>query len=31
MTKSDLIEQLASSRMHIPAIDVEAAIMEILV
>ena len=30
MTKSDLIEQLASRRMHMPAKDVEAAIKEIL-
>lgn len=30
MTKSDLIEQLAASRMHMPAKDVEAAIKEIL-
>ena len=30
MTKSDLIEQLAASRMHMPAKDVEAAITEIL-
>ncbi|HBL04880.1 MAG TPA: integration host factor subunit beta, partial [Aeromonas salmonicida] len=30
MTKSDLIERLAASRMNIPAKDVEAAIKEIL-
>ena len=30
MTKSDLIKQLAASRMHMPAKDVEAAIKEIL-
>ncbi len=30
MTKSDLIEQLAANRMHMPAKDVEAAIKEIL-
>ncbi len=30
MTRSDLIEQLASSRRHMPAKDVEAAIKEIL-
>ena len=30
MTKSDLIEQLAASRMHMPSKDVEAAIKEIL-
>ena len=30
MTKSDLIEQLAAGRMHMPAKDVEAAIKEIL-
>ncbi|WP_323908222.1 integration host factor subunit beta [Aeromonas caviae] len=30
MTKSDLIEQLTASRMHMPAKDVEAAIKEIL-